>query len=52
MTGQVPKEQRNLTGMNYNYRNYAAIYGRSHHVGETVRNSYYNIEKYENSEIK
>ena len=28
--GYVPKAQRNLIGMNYNYRNYGVVYGRSH----------------------
>ena len=36
--GYVPKAQKNLIGMNYNYRNYTAIYGTGH-VSATVRNS-------------
>jgi len=36
--------EKNLTGMNYSYRNYTAIYGRSHESA-TIRNSDNNIEK-------
>ena len=36
--GYVWKEQKNLIGMSYNYRNYAAMYGRSH-LSAKIRNS-------------
>jgi hypothetical protein len=44
--GNVQKKQKNLIGMNYNYRSYITIYGRSH-VSATIRNSDYNIERHE-----
>jgi len=39
--------------MNYNYRNYAAIYGRSHLLlMQQIRNREYNTEKHENNYSK
>ena len=42
--GYVTKAQKNLIATNYSYRNYTAVYGRSH-MSATIRYSDNNIEK-------
>jgi hypothetical protein len=37
--GYVPKLQRNLIGLNYNYRNYAALYSSGQLLSATIRKS-------------
>jgi hypothetical protein len=43
--GKVPTLQRNLIALNYNYRNYAALYRTGQLLSATIRKSQHTIIK-------